>query len=270
MSSRIEKIFVEVGDRVQRGQILAKMEATSLVQAKSQMQNDSIELSRARQLYEVGGNSKSELDGKILAYTISKTNYDNLVENTILRSPINGIVTARNYDQGDMFTMSQPLYVVEQITPVKLVVNVSEGLFKDIKKGMSVDVKCDVYGDRVFKAKVNLVYPTIDAATRTFPVELVIANADQSVRPGMFARAYFVYGTAKHVVVPDKAVLKQSGSGDRYVYVVENGKAVFKKVELGRRMGTEYEIISGLNTGDDVVTEGHARLSNGCNVEVVK
>ena len=86
----------------------------------------------------------------------------------------------------------------------------------------------------------------------------------------MFARAYFVYGTAKHVVVPDKAVLKQSGSGDRYVYVVENGKAVFKKVELGRRMGTEYEIISGLNTGDDVVTEGHARLSNGCNVEVVK
>ena len=270
MSVRIEKIFVEVGDRVQRDQILAKMEATSLVQAKSQMQNDSIELSRARQLYEVGGNSKSELDGKILAYTISKTNYDNLVENTILRSPINGIVTARNYDQGDMFAMSQPLYVVEQITPVKLVVNVSEGLFKDIKKGMSVDVKCDVYGDRVFKAKVNLVYPTIDASTRTFPVELVIANADQAVRPGMFARAYFVYGTAKHVVVPDKAVLKQSGSGDRYVYVVENGKAVFKKVELGRRMGTEYEIISGLNTGDDVVTEGHARLSNGCNVEVVK
>ncbi len=270
MSLRIEKIFVEVGDRVTKGQILAKMEATSLVQARSQMQNDSIELSRAQQLYEVGGNSKSELDGKTLAYTISKTNYDNLVENTILRSPINGIVTARNYDQGDMFTMAQPLYVVEQITPVKLVVNVSEGLFKDIKKGMTVDVKCDVYADRVFKAKVNLVYPTIDASTRTFPVELVIANTDQAVRPGMFARAYFVYGTAKHVVVPDKAVLKQTGSGDRYVYVVENGKAVFKKVELGRRMGTEYEIISGLHTGDDVVTEGHARLSNGSNVEVVK
>jgi RND family efflux transporter MFP subunit len=169
-----------------------------------------------------------------------------------------------------MYAMAAPVYVVEQINPVKLKVNVSEKLFTQIKKGMEVDVKLDVYGDEVFKGKVSLVYPTIDAATRTFPVEIAIANANQRVRPGMFARVTFSYGTANHVVVPDQAVVKQTGSGDRYVYVYNNGTIEFKKVELGRRLGTEYELIGGVASGDNVVTEGHSRVVNGGKAEVVK
>ena len=153
---------------------------------------------------------------------------------------------------------------------MKLKVNVSESLFTQIKKGMEVDVKLDVYGDEVFKGKVSLVYPTIDPSTRTFPVEIAIANANQRVRPGMFARVTFSYGTANHVVVPDKAVVKQTGSGDRYVYVYNNGTIEFKKVELGRRLGTEYELIDGVASGDNVVTEGHSRVVNGGKAEVVK
>lgn len=270
MSLRIKKVLVEVGDNVKKGQILATLDATNLEQARLKMVNDSIEFARIDQLYQVGGISKSNWDAMKMAANVSRSNYNNLLENTILRSPVNGIVTARNYDAGDMYAMAAPVYVVEQITPVKLKVNVSEKLFTQIKKGMEVDVKLDVYGDEIFKGKVSLVYPTIDAATRTFPVEITIANANQRVRPGMFARVTFSYGTANHVVVPDKAVVKQTGSGDRYVYVYNNGTIEFKKVELGRRLDTEYELIGGVASGDNVVTEGHSRVVNGGKAEVVK
>ena len=197
-------------------------------------------------------------------------NYKNLLENTELVSPIDGVVTARNYDKGDMYNMGAPLFVVQDITPVKLKINASEKLFTSVKKGMPVDVKLDVYGDDNFKGTVSLVYPTIDAASRTFPVEVKIDNANQKVRPGMFARVTMAYGVANHVVVPDMAVVKLSGSGDRFVYVVEGDKVVYKKVELGRRFESEYEIISGLQSGDAVVVEGHNRLTNGATVEVIK
>ena len=270
MSLRIKEVLVEVGDNVKKGQILARLDATNLEQAKLKMINDSIEFARIDQLYKVGGISKSNWDAMKMATTVSKSSYKNLLENTVLRSPIDGIVTARNYDAGDMYAMAAPVYVVEQITPVKLMVNVSEKLFTQIKKGMEVDVKLDVYGEENFKGKVSLVYPTINAATRTFPVEISIANANQRVRPGMFARVTFSYGTAQHVVVPDQAVVKQTGSGDRYVYVYNNGTIEFKKVELGRRLGTEYELIGGVESGDNVVTEGHSRVVNGGKAEIVK
>ncbi len=270
MAMRIDKVVVEVGDHVRKGEVLAKMDTSNLVQVRLQMKNDSLEFVRTDELYKVGGISKSEWDARKLAYSVAKTNYDNLLENTILLSPIDGIVTARNYDNGDMFSMGQPLYVVEQIRPVKLKVNVSEGLYTKIKKGTSVDVQFDVYGDEIFKGKVRLVYPSLDPATRTFPVEVLIDNNDERVRPGMFARVTFFYGVAKHVVVPDLAVVKQTGSGDRYVYTVNDGKVEFKRVELGRRMDTEYEIVSGLNSGDMVVTGGQNRLTNGMEVEVMK
>ncbi len=269
-STRIEKVMVEVGDNVKKGQVIAKMDQVNLVQAQLQMKNDSIEFVRANELYEIGGTSKSDWDAKKLKYNISKSNYDNLFENTLLISPIDGIVTARNYDSGDMYTMGQPLYIVEQIKPVKLKVNVSEGLYTKVKKGMPVEVRLDVYPGEVFNGRINLVYPSIDPATRTFPIEVIIDNADQKVRPGMFARVTVAYGKANHVIVPDVAIVKQTGSGDRYVYTVKDGIVEFKKVELGRRMESEFEIISGLENGDVAITGGQNRISNGMEVEVVK
>ncbi|MCI1778938.1 MAG: efflux RND transporter periplasmic adaptor subunit [Bacteroidales bacterium] len=268
-SGRISRIYAEIGDHVSAGQKLAEMESTNLKQAELKMKNDSMEFKREDELYKIGGTSKSDWDAKRLAYRLSATTYSNLLENTILRSPITGIVTARNYDEGDVFNMGTPLYVVQQIRPVKILVNVSETLYPHIKKGMTVDVKLDVYGDEVFKGKVFIVYPTVDVSTRTFPVEVRIENKNERVRPGMFARVLFSYGMARHVVVPDKSVVKLSGAGTRFVYVVENGKIIFRQVELGRRLGYEYEILKGLDSGDEVILEGQNRLINGMEVTPV-
>lgn len=267
---RIDKIFVEVGDRVSKGQKLVLMDAANLKQMKLQLENKRLEFKRADELYKVGGTSKSEWDALKMALDVQETAYRNLMENTTLVSPINGVVTARNYDNGDMYSGGNPVLVVEQITPVKLLINVSETYFSKVKKGTPVDVKLDVYGDEMFTGKISLIYPTIDPATRTFPVEIKLENRDQRVRPGMFARAILNFGTQENVVVPDLAIVKQAGSGDRYVYVYDNGKVSYNKVELGRRMGAEYELKSGVPNNSQVVVAGQTKLVNGIEVEVEK
>lgn len=267
---RIDHIYVEVGDKVSKGQKLVQMDAASLKQLKLQLDNQEIEFRRLDELYKVGGVSKSEWDASKMSLDVKKTSYRNLLENTSLLSPISGIITARNYDNGDMYNGNTPVLVVEQIVPVKLLINISENYFSKIKKGSPVKVKFDVFEGEVFNGKISLIYPTINAATRTFPVELVLDNKDMKVRPGMFARVEVNFGSENHVVVPDLAVVKQAGSGDRYVFVYEKGKVRYQKVELGSRMGSEYELISGVDNNSQVVVAGHARLVNGTEVIVEK
>lgn len=268
--ARIETLHVEVGDNVKAGQLLATMDATTLKQTKAQIDNQETEFKRIDELYKVGGVSKSVWDAQQTALEVSRTAYKNLLQNNQLLSPISGVVTARNYDNGDMYSGATPVYTVEQISPVKMTVNVSEGFFTQLHKGMEADIRLDVYGDEVFKGTVNLVYPTIDAGSRTFPVEIKLTNGDQRVRPGMFARATMNLGTKQNVVVSDQAIVKQPGSGDRFVYVYKNGKVSYDKVELGRRIGNRYEVISGVYNGDNVVVTAQNRLTNGMEVEVVK
>ncbi|MCC8187173.1 MAG: efflux RND transporter periplasmic adaptor subunit [Bacteroides sp.] len=267
---RIEKIYVEVGDRVAKGQKLVQMDSSNLNQLRLQLENTQVEFNRIDELYKIGGVSKSEWDSMKTSLDVMQSSYNNLLENTSLLSPISGVVTARNYDNGDLYNGSTPVLTIEQITPVKLLINVSEQYFTKVSKGSSVSVKIDVFGDEEFEGKVDLIYPTIDATTRTFPVEIKLANRDQKVRPGMFARAILNFGTEDHVVVPDLAIVKQAGSGDRYVYVYKDGKVSYNKVELGRRMGTEYELISGVPHNSQVVVAGQIRLVNGAEVEVEK
>lgn len=269
MSGRIAKINVEIGDFVTKGQILAEMDKTSLLQAQLQLQNQAVELQRLKTLKENGAISQSDYDAVELAYNVAQTQVDNLEENTILRSPINGVVTARNYDAGDMYAMSAPIYTVEQIKPVKLLVGISESDYTKVKKGQSVEVKADAVPDVTFSGKVEKIYPTIDATTRTFITEVVVANNYNTLRPGMFARVTVDFGANNNVVIPDVAVVKQQGSGERFVYVLnEDNTVTYQKVVLGTRMGTEYEVLEGLSDGAKVVTGGQIRLKDGIKVIV--
>ena len=267
--NRIAKIHAEIGDFVTKGQVVAEMDQVQLQQAELQMKNNEIEYNRLKGLYDAGGLSQSDLDAIELGYKVSKTQYENLLENSVLRSPIDGVITARNYDVGDMYAMSAPLFTVEQIVPVKLLVGVSESDYSKVKKGDDVTVVADAIPEKTFYGKINRIYPTVDPATRTFTVEVKIDNKYKTLRPGMFVRAKVNFGSNNNVVIPDMAVVKQQGSGERFVYVLnEDGTVTYKKVVLGRRMGAEYEVLEGLNDGDRVVTGGQIRLKDGIKVIV--
>lgn len=266
---RIEKILVEVGDNVRKGQKLVLLDASSLDQLKLQVANQEIDFKRVEELYKVGGASKAEYDNAKTQLEVNKRALANKLENTVLVSPIDGVVSARNYDNGDMYG-SKPILVVEQISPVKMKINVSESLYAQTNKSLPVTATFDTYGDEKFTGKIDIVYPTIDAATHTFPVEIKIANNNRKVRPGMFGQVTVNFGTKSHVVVPDQAVVKQAGAGDYYVYTYENGRVTYNKVELGRRMGDKYELIAGIEPGSSVVIAGHTGLNNGKEVEVIE
>ena len=266
---RIAKILVEVGDYVTKGQELVLLDASSLDQLKLQFNNQEANFKRIEELYKVGGTSKSEYDNMKTQLDVAKKNLDNRLENTILVSPIDGVISARNYDDGDMYG-GQSILVVEQIKPVKMKINISESYFAKTNKDLDITLKFEAYGDEEFKGKIDIVYPTINAASHTFPVEIKMANENLKVRPGMYGKAVVNFGTKQHVVVPDQAIIKQSGSGDYYVYTYDNGKVFYNKVELGRRLGNRYEVISGIIPGSQVVIAGKEGLANEVDVEVIE
>ena len=266
--SRIQKIYVEVGDFVRAGQIVAKMDDVSLNQTRLSMTNDSLEYHRLKGLYEEGGVSKSDLDAMELKYNVTRSQYENILENTILRSPISGVISARNYDRGDMYT-GNPIYVVEQITPVKLLVGISEADYTKVKKNDSVEITVDAIPGRTFAGRISRIYPTIDPSTHTFTSEIQVANADHALRPGMYARVKVLFGVNHSVTVPDNCIVKQQGSAIRSVYVLQEDNTVSERVvTLGRHFEEEYEILSGLGEGEKIVVKGQASLKNGDKVNV--
>ena len=257
---RIDHILADVGDRVRRGQLLVQMDRTNLVQAQLQLANVERELGRVAELHKSGSVTQQQLDQLTSQTDVLRETVRNLSENTDLHSPIDGVVTARSFDAKNIFGGGQPILTVMQMTPVKVMVNISEIYFPKVKTGMEVRVRLDTYSDRFFTGRINIIYPTIDQMSRTFRAEVTIANADMAIRPGMFARVELNFGTQDHVVIPDVAIIKQPGTNARYVYTVENGVARRREVELGRLIDDRFEVISGIETGARVVVAGQSRL----------
>lgn len=282
--NRIKQIFVDEGMRVSAGQKLAVLDDVNTHQyelqvdnAKANLQNVQVNYNRAVELLKIGGGTKQQVDQMEIqlinaknALASAERTLRNIRENTVLTSPISGVVTARNYDPGDM-TGNLPILTVARINPVKIVINVTESELPKVKKGMPAIVTFDTYGDEIFNGTISMVSPTVDHSSRTFGVEITLPNGDGRVLPGMFGRVQLSLGKAMRVVVPDKAVVKQTGSGDHYVYVYNpDGTLSFNKVELGQRLGDTYELISGVESGSEVVVSNQSKLSNGLKVQKQK
>lgn len=296
MPLRIKSILVEEGQRVGKGEsvvVLDDVNTTTytlqvenaqaqLENAKAQYANVKLDYDRAVRLFEIGGGTRQQVD-QMHTQLISAQNgvttasnslasarraLSNARENSVLTSPVSGVVTARNYDPGDM-TSTMPILTVSQINPMKIIINMSETEYPLVHTGMGATVKLDTYGDEEFSGTVSKIVPTVDPATRTFAVEITLPNPDSRLLPGMFARVELNLGEEKHVVVPDLAVVKQQGSGNQYVYLLKpDGTVEYVKVELGQRIGASYEVLSGVPTGSKVVISGQNALSNGKKVRV--
>ncbi len=268
--NRIKRILVDVGSRVSAGQALVILDDVNIDQQKIQMANLKRDLRRAEELVKIGGGTQQTVDQLRSQYDTYARSLRNMQENTVLTCPISGVVTAKNFNNGDV-PSGMPILVVEQIQPVKVVVNVVETELPKVKVGMPASIKFDTYGDEVFTGRVHIISPTVDPATRTFQVEVTIPNADSRVHSGMFARVTFNYGSSSSVVVPDRAIQKQTGSAVRYVYVLNaNGTVSFREVTLGRRLEDRYEVTGGLAGGATVVVSGQSRLADGAKVRVEK
>ncbi|MCL2683224.1 MAG: efflux RND transporter periplasmic adaptor subunit [Bacteroidales bacterium] len=276
MPVRIDNILVDVGDNVKKGQVLVEMDVVNRQQLQLQLANLERELERVTELHKTGGISQQQVDQLTVQVNIQRTAMQNMIENTTLRAPFDGVVTGRYYHPGEMFSMSPTasgraaILTVMTLAPLKVTIHVNEEYFSRVKAGVKVDVTTDIYPGVSFRGAVHIVHPTIDPMTRTFGVEVQIPNSDLRLRPGMFARVNVNFGSMERVVAPDLAIIRQTGTNDRYVFVYENGIVHKVKVQVGRQVGNRVEILDGLNEGDQVVVAGMARLLDQSKVRIVE
>ncbi len=275
--NQIEKIFVEVGDRVKKGDLLAQMDQTSLIQAKIQFEDTKRDFERMDTLITYGSISQQIYDKTKMGYELAKTALKTLEENVNLYAPFNGIITGKYYNDGEIYSSMTPnpltgvpcIVTLMQIDELKVFINVSEKYWPLVKKGMGATLLCDIYPNEVFPGEVYKVYPTINPSTKTFQVEIKIPNYDEKLRPGMYAKAELYFGKKESLIVPVSAVLKQEGTNDRYVFIEKDGKALKRIIKLGKRFDEKVEIISGIEIGENLIIAGQAKLLDGNSVKIV-
>ncbi len=264
---RISTINFEVGDMVKEGEVVATLDPTLYNQQMIALANLQADYDRLLPVYEAGGVSRQTLDQSKASLDVQIEMAEDMRKNILLRSPISGVVTARNAEAGDLFT-SQAILHIAQIDKLKVLVQISEQYFPNVKVGMPVEMGVDIYPGRSFAGEVSLIYPTLDAATRTFTVEVTVPNESKLLRPGMYGRTQFNMGTKEAVLVRDVAVQKQFGSAENYVFVDNNGVAERRRVTKGRQVGDQIDILSGLKPGERVLVTGFSRISDGTPIEV--
>ena len=247
LTGKIEHIYCEVGDKVSKGTDLVRMDQTQYKTTKISMANLEVEKNRITQLLRSGSATQQQYDQITTQYNSTKEQLDFLEQNTYVKAPFAGVISAKNYEDGELYG-GQPILILTQIDKLKALVAIPETYFPKFKAGMKLTLTSEIYPDQVFPATVEVVYPTIDASSHTFQVKIVIPNGRNLLRPGMYVTTTIGLGQANAIVVPYQSVEKLVGANDRYVFIVENGHAKRVSVELGQRFDQDIEIIAPVIT----------------------
>lgn len=270
LTGKIEHIFCEVGDKVIAGQDLVRMDQTQYKTTKFSFQNITTEKTRIEQLFRTGSATQQQLDQIETQYISTKEQLDFLEKNTYFKAPFAGVIAAKTYEDGELYS-GQPILVLTQIDKLKALVAIPESYFPQFKEGMKLTLTSEIYPDQVFPATVEVVYPTIDATSHTFQVKIVIPNSKELLRPGMYVTTTIGLGKANTIVAPYQAVEKLVGANDRYVFLNENGVAKRVAVTLGQRFDQDIEIIAPeIVPGVEMVTVGQHKLVDGVKLNVVE
>lgn len=269
ITGNIEHIYVEVGSKVKAGDMLVRMDQNQYNTTKLTLTNLGIEYDRIKALRETGTVSQQAYDQIKLSYDQTKANLDFLAENTFVTARIPGVIAAKNYEDGELYS-GAPILVLTQIHRLKAIVGIPETYFPLVREGIKLELRTDIYPDQVFPATIEIVYPTIDPKTHTFQAKLKIANSKHLLRPGMFVRTTLKLDEIDAFTVPYQAVLRLTGSNERYVFINNNGSAKRIAVTFGQRYDEVVEIVSNdLKEGDQLIVLGQDKLVDGTKLKIV-
>lgn len=270
LTGKIEHIYVEVGTNVGSGTMLVRMDQNQYTTTKLTYTNLGVEMQRMESLRESGAVSQQTYDQTRLSYEQTKESLDFLEKNTYVRAPFSGVISAKNYEDGELYS-GQPILVLTQIHTLKALIAIPESYYPVVKKGMTVEITSEIYPGETFPATIDIVYPTVDPASHTFQARLRIPNSGLKLRPGMYVKTKMSMGMARAMVVPYQSVLKLTGSNDRYVFLDDGGVAKRVFVKLGQRFDENIEVISDeLQEGDRLVVVGQAKLVDGAKINVAR
>ena len=275
---KIEKIYVEIGDRVSKGQKLVQMDDTQLKQAKIQLESLQKDFERLKNLRETGSIAEQQFDQVKTQLEVTKSNVKFLEENVVLYAPFSGIITGKFFEDGEVYSGAPntqigkaAIVVLQQVNTLKAFINVSERYFNSLETGTTVSINADAIPGESFSGQISNIHPTIDPLTRSFKVEIKIPNSAIKLRPGMFGRVIIKLDETEALVAPAIAILQQEGTNNRYVFIHQNGRAIRYNIEVGQRFDDSIEIICDkINEGDELIVAGQAVIMNNSRVKVTR
>jgi membrane fusion protein, multidrug efflux system len=266
---RIEKINVEIGSNVSKGQVVALMDRTNLEQAHINLMKLETDFNRLDALKKTNSIADQQYDQIRSAYEVAKTSYQFLLDNTQLKVPFSGIISGKYFEDGEIYsgapvvTVGKPAIVsVIQINQLKALIGISSNYYPQVKTGMKAEITSELYPGESFAGEIYRIYPTIDNATKTFTVEVKIPNPGLRLRPGMFSKIRLNLGQGDAILIPNIAILKQTGTNDMYVFLNRNNVAVKTPVTTGRMVDDRIEITTGIKDNDEVIILGQNKLED--------
>lgn len=296
---KVAQVLVDVGSAVKKGQVLVKLDTAELqdqlkqasaalelarsgnVQNQIRLQDAQNNLNRMQALYNEGAISKQQYETALLQYNLTKNtdtgaqvkqaqaNVDLIrtqIGNAIITAPVDGEISVRLVDPGEMAAPGTPVVTIVNTTKVYVEGVVAEKDVALVKKGQQVDVKIDAAGG-IFKGVVETISPAADSRSKGYPLKVALTNQDKKLKPGMFGEVQLVTGQKDDVVIIPKEAIVDRGAG-KIVYVVGGSKAEERKVILGMESGDRVEVTEGIKAGDKLVVAGQNSLTDKAAVKV--
>ncbi len=293
VGGKIARIHVNEGERVSRGQVLAELDTqaielqlkqaeAALAVAQARYNDSRTNLDRMERLYKEKAVSDQQYEQIRLAFEASKAQLDqaqaavNLAGHSlnvaIMQAPFSGIIASKNADVGDVinpmmgsFSQTSGVLTLVDFSRIKIRVDVSPSDIVRIKKGQPAILRVPSLPGQEFRGTIQVVNLAADPLTKKFGVDVAVDNQDLVLRPGTFGEIVLEVSTHEDaLVVPQKAILS-----NKYLFIVEDGKAVKREVTLGLQNSTMVEITRGLDEGDRVVVEGNFGLEEGAAVDII-
>jgi membrane fusion protein, multidrug efflux system len=271
----LNEIYVEEGDEVQAGQVLAKLEEDQyrieVARAKATLDRLYNDFMRNKELYnrnlisaETFQNAQFEYEAQKSAYELAVLN----LENTAIKSPISGVISERFVKVGNMIGTDQEAFRVTDFNPLQAVLYVPEHEMSKIRRGQVARIQADAFSGRVFEGRIERISPVVDSQTGTFKVTVFVNQSEDLLRPGMFGRVRIVYDTRQNTrMIPKSAVISEDFA--QSVYVIKDSLAFKKEIQTGYTNGSNVEVLDGLEEGEMVVTIGQGSLQDSSRVNVI-
>jgi RND family efflux transporter MFP subunit len=277
-SGRIVKVDAEVGDYKKAGSVLVEVDSelreAAYKAAEVSYEKAKKDLERYEALFKEGSISDSQMEQARWSYQTAESQYivaRRQLDDTKITTPISGIVTARYVNVGAMVMGAPQATLVANVVDIsrlKVKVNVAEKDVFRLKVGEKVEVATDVFPNEVFAGSIFSISSKGDES-HTFPVEVVLNNPNQRLKAGMFGRVRFTpQSSGSLIVIPRESIV--GSVKNAAVYVINNNAAKLRSVVVGKEIGTDIEILSGLQEGEQVVVNGQNNLSDNAPVIIRK
>ncbi len=288
LSGKIAKIFGEEGDSVKKGQIVAELEkeyiilarkqaAANLERVKAEYQRSKDDLERLKNLLEKESIPRQKYDHSLAEFNIIKANIEQAkaaLENveTQLRdadiiSPIEGTITSKLKDVGDMASIDKPIFKIEKLNILEFKIDCPGSELNNIKNGIAVRINIEGFQQNSINCVVNKISPILNEHSRTVELTVYIDNSAKIYKPGMFGIYEMILEKKENILkIPKDLIVERAGK--KCVFIVKENLALLTNVETGIEQNNFVEIIKGLNAGDKIVSSGQNLLAGGESLKI--